>query len=85
MAFFENGDESDIEAPLPGEWGIYRQYAGEFRRQRDELLKEYKIADTLAFWEDGVRDALANPGRRPNWDVSYDSFSKASTTANARC
>ena len=40
------------------------------------LLKEYEIADTLAFWEDGVRDALANPGRRPNWDVSYDSFSK---------
>ena len=76
MAFFENGDEVDIEAPLPGEWGIYRQYAKEFRQQRDKLLKEYKIADTLAFWEDGVRDALANPGRRPNWDVSYDSFSK---------
>ena len=24
----------------------------------------------------GVRDALANPGKRPNWDVSYDAFSK---------
>ena len=47
MAFFENGDESDIEVPLPGELGIYRQYADEFRLQRDQLLKEYEIADTL--------------------------------------
>jgi hypothetical protein len=77
MAFFENGEEVDLEAPLPGEWGIYRQYVGEFRKQRDQLLEEYKIADTLAFWEDGVRDALANPGKRPNWDVSYDSYSKS--------
>jgi hypothetical protein len=77
MAFFENVDEFDMDAPLPGELGIYRQYAAEFRRQRDNLLEEYKVADTLAFWEDGVRDALANPGRRPNWDVSYDSYSKS--------
>ena len=76
MAFFENGDELDIDAPLPGEWGIYRQYAGEFRTQRDALLKEYNIQETLEFWEAGVRDALANPGTRPNWDVSYDAFSK---------
>jgi hypothetical protein len=76
MAFFENADEVDLEAPLPGEWGIYRQYEKEFRQQRGQLLDEYKIADTLAFWEDGVRDALAHPGRRPNWDVNYDAFSK---------
>ncbi len=76
MAFFENSDEVDVEAPLPGEWGIYRQYEPEFRKQRNQLLAEYKIADTLAFWEDGVRDALAHPGRRPNWDVNYDAFSK---------
>jgi hypothetical protein len=77
MAFFENGEEVDIEAPLPGEWGIYRQYAPEFRKQRDALLEEYAIADTLDFWEKGVRDALANPGKRPNWDVSYDAYSKS--------
>ena len=76
LAFYENADEVDLEEPLPGERGIYRQYASQFRKQRDQLLAEYKIADTLAFWEDGVRDALANPGKRPNWDVSYDSFSK---------
>ncbi len=77
MAFYENADEVDLEEPLPGERGIYRQYANQFRKQRDQLLAEFKIADTLAFWEAGVRDALANPGKRPNWDVSYDAFSKS--------
>ncbi|HUS08644.1 MAG TPA: DUF1549 and DUF1553 domain-containing protein [Bryobacteraceae bacterium] len=77
MAFFENVAELDLEAPLPGEWGIYRQYAKDFRLQRDKLLSDYKIADALASWENGLRDALANPGKRPNWDVSYDSYSKS--------
>jgi len=76
LAFFENADELDMDAPLPGEWGVYRQYAKTFREERDKLLAEYKISNTLAYWENGVRDALANPGRRPNWDVSYDSYSK---------
>lgn len=76
LAFFENGEEADIEAPLPGELGLYRQYAQEFREERDALLREYAIAATVAFWEDGLRDALANPGRHPNWDVAYDSYSK---------
>lgn len=76
MAFFENTDEVDIDAPLPGEWGIYRQYEREFRQQRAQLLREYGIAETLAYWENGVRHAMANPGLRPNWDVSYDTFTK---------
>lgn len=76
MAFFENTDEVDPEAPLPGEWGIYRQYEKEFRAQRDKLLVDYKIADTLDYWENGVRHAMLNPGLRPNWDVSYDTFTK---------
>lgn len=77
MAYFENSDETDLDAPLPGEWGVYRQYEGDFRKQRDELLRQYQVAPTLGFWEEGVRDALAHPGKRPNWDVSYDSFSKS--------
>ena len=76
MAFFENTDEVDIDAPLPGEWGIYRQYEKEFRQQREQLLREYGITETLAYWENGVRHAMANPGLRPNWDVSYDSYTK---------
>lgn len=76
MAYFENAEEKDLEAPLPGETGIYRQYAAKFRTERDTLVSEYKIAPVLAVWEQGMRDARANPGKRPNWDIAYDIYSK---------
>lgn len=76
LAFFENAEEKDIEAPLPGELGVYRQYAKKFQSERNKLLADYGIAATLADWENGLRDAMKNPGRRPNWDVNYDSYSK---------
>lgn len=77
MAFFENADELDLAAPLPGEWGLYRQYAPLYRQQRNQLLGEYKIAEALTVWEEGMRHAMRHPGLRPNWDVAYDAFSKA--------
>ncbi len=76
LAFFENAEEQDIEVPLPGELGVYRGYAAKFRVERDKMLADYKIADTLAFWEEGARDAMAHPGKRPNWDISYDTYLK---------
>jgi hypothetical protein len=76
LAFFENAEEKDIEAPLPGELGVYRSYAAKFRAERDKLIEEYKIGETLAFWEEGARDARLHPGKRPNWDISYDVFLK---------
>ena len=76
MAFFENAEEVDLESPLPGELGVYRGYAAKFRAERDKLLAEHKIAETLAFWEENARDAMAHPGKRPNWDISYDTYLK---------
>lgn len=66
MAFFEDADELDLEPPQPAA----------YRSERDALVRTYAIDEALHFWEDGMRDALANPGKRPNWDVTYDSFSK---------
>lgn len=66
MAFFENADELDLEPPQPAA----------YRAERDSLVGGYGIEESLQFWEDGMRDALANPGKRPLWDVTYDSYSK---------
>jgi hypothetical protein len=66
MAFFENADEVDLEPPQPAA----------FRAERDALVRAYGIDDALQFWEEGMRDAMVNPGKRPNWDVTYDSYSK---------
>ena len=50
---------------------------GSFASSATSCSRSTRSPDTLDFWEDGVRDALANPGKRPNWDVTYDSYSKS--------
>ncbi len=76
FAFFENGVESDLEAPVPGEIGGYRRTVAEFRTQRNKLLEEYKAAPVQAEWESNLRFAAANPGKRTDWDNAYDSITK---------
>jgi hypothetical protein len=76
VAFFENSIERDIEAPLPGELGVYRGYIDTYRNQRRSLIDRYKIDAVEREWEDEIRKAAANPGARPSWDVAYDSMSK---------
>ncbi|MBL8291137.1 MAG: PSD1 domain-containing protein [Bryobacterales bacterium] len=76
VAYFENGQELDIEAPLPGELGPYLEKAGRYETQRKELLEEYGVAGLQAEWEENLRDAAAQPGRRTDWDARFDSFSK---------
>jgi hypothetical protein len=76
LAFFENSEEVDLESPLPGELGVYRNYATEFRAERDKLLADFGISETLVFWEENAREAMRNPGQRPNWDISYDTYLK---------
>ena len=76
MAFFENGAEVDIEAPVPGEMGPYRQNVGEYRRQRQKLLEQYGVEPLQTDWETNLRDAAAHPGTRTDQDGFYDSFSK---------
>jgi hypothetical protein len=76
LAFFENSDEVDIEAPLPGELGPYQRRLPEYRRERQNLLQEYKVAGLQAEWEDNLRDSAAHPGKRTDWDTRYDSFCK---------
>ena len=76
VAFFENSMERDLEAPLPGELGVFRGYIGKYREERLALIEQYKIMPLEREWEDEVRKAAASPGVRPNWDVAYDSMSK---------
>ncbi len=76
VAYWESADERDVDAPLAGELGVYRQYAHVFRRERDKLIAEHAILPVVDEWEEGMRGAMANPGKSPLWDVTYDAFSK---------
>jgi hypothetical protein len=71
MAFFNTFKEIDIDAPLPGEMGPYLRTQAEYRAKREEILKEYNIAEVQRAWEDELRVADKNPGKREDWDIHW--------------
>jgi len=76
MAFFQDGQEVDAEAPLPGEIGAYLKTVNEYRGERARLLESHCVAAEQAGWEEKLRSAHAHPGEHVDWDVAFDSYSK---------
>jgi len=74
FAFFNTGEEVNIEAGLPGEVGPYLAGKAGYERQRTELLEEYKVPALQAEWENTMRDVEAHPGRFPQGDFQYQAF-----------
>jgi cytochrome c553 len=75
-AFFDNADERNIDAPLPGEFGPYLAGLAEYRRQRTALLQQYGVPDLQPAWEEQIREARANPGKWTDRDHAYDAVQK---------
>ena len=75
-AFFENIDEADILAPLPGEIGPWLKSRDEYQAKRSALLAEYKVAELQANWEKNMLQAAADPGKRTDWDLAWDCLLK---------
>src|SRR5207247_1449667 len=73
-AFFNDADEINIEAPLPGEIGPYLQRRPEYLKKRQELLAPYQsdLAKLQAEWEKKVLEADANPGKNATWDRAWE-------------
>ena len=71
MAFFNTLKEVDIDAPLPGEMGPYLRTEAEYRHNRQELLKQYKVPELQAAWEKDLLLANQNPGKRGDWDIQW--------------
>ena len=69
-AFFNNADELNINAPLPGEAEKFVPAKKEYDKQRRELLAP--VADELAVlqkqWEIKLLETETNPGRAHHWD-----------------
>ncbi|MFN0106502.1 MAG: PSD1 and planctomycete cytochrome C domain-containing protein [Bryobacteraceae bacterium] len=74
-AFFNEADDVDIDAPLPGERGPYLKALPAYRADREKLLNEYKIPDLQARWEEKMRAAYANPGKDAEFDFWITSMS----------
>lgn len=76
FAFFENLEEADIHAPLPGEIGPWLKMRDEFQSKRAALLREHNVAELQTDWEKNMLQASAEPGKRTDWDLAWDCLLK---------
>ena len=74
LAYFNRAQESDIDAPIPGEVGPYLAAKPEYDLKRAELLKEYGIPALQTEWESRMVGAMDNPGKNLDWDFAVTSF-----------
>ncbi|MBY0374369.1 MAG: PSD1 and planctomycete cytochrome C domain-containing protein [Bryobacteraceae bacterium] len=76
FAFFDNVEEVNIDAPLPGEMGPWLRTNAQYRARREALLKEYNVAALQADWEKNILYTIAHPGERTDWDLAWDCVNK---------
>ena len=67
-AFFNNTEDTVIDAPLPGELGPHLQSRPGFYAKRNELLKNYQVPELQPQWEARMRQTLDTPGKNLDWD-----------------
>ena len=70
FAYFNNTEEEDIDAPMPGEMGPYLRALPDYEKKRAELLNEYEVAKLQANWEVNIRKAMTEPGKVLDWDFA---------------
>lgn len=72
FGFFNELEEEDIDAPLPGERGPYLQALAGYQRARRDLLAAHGVFDRKPPWEARVLWAADHPGESAEWDVTFD-------------
>ncbi len=73
-AFFDNADEINIDAPLPGELEPYLEHRPEYERQRREILEPVaeEVEQLQKAWEAKLLYAAAHPGEDHRWDRHWE-------------
>ena len=72
FAFFNELDEVNIDAPLPGEIGPYLRAKPELDAKIAAIYKKYKVRELQRPWEAKMLWAADNPGVEHQWDTSWD-------------
>jgi len=75
-AYFDNSEEINMDAPLPGEVGPWLRTQAEYQRKREALLAEYNVAPLQADWEKNILYTIQHPGERTDWDLAWDCVNK---------
>ena len=84
FAFFNSAEEASIPAPLPGEMGPYLRAVPSYRKQREALLEEFKIAPLQTKWEKKIRRAMDHPGESTEWDFQVTAMRASLDSADQR-
>ena len=73
-SFFDQADELNIDAPLPGEREAYLHSRPEYDRRRREVIEPYRPGLTALqkVWETKVLHARAHPGEDHVWDRQWE-------------
>ena len=71
-AFFDNAEETEIDAPVPGELDPWQRTHDEYRKKRQELLDKYQVPELQKAWEVNMLEANAHPGKRTDWDLAWE-------------
>jgi hypothetical protein len=74
LAFFDQSEEAEIDAPVSGEAGPYLRALGGYRKKRDEVFAKYKVVERFTTWRDKLRQALQNPGKDLEWDFALTAY-----------
>lgn len=72
LAFTNDLDEVNIDAPLAGEIGPYLRAKPAFNAKIAAIYEKYKVREVQRPWEAKMLWAADNPGVEHQWDTSWD-------------
>ena len=70
FAFFDRSEETDIEAPLPGETGPHLRNLAAYQESRRHLEEIFEIKRLQRAWERRMIHTLDHPGENVEWDFA---------------
>jgi len=85
FAFFNNADERDIDAPQPGESGLWMRARPAYLTARARLMELYAVDRLQQEWESKLIEALNNPGKDLDWDFVVANSRPCSTVSRPSC
>ena len=82
FSFFNVAEENEIQAPMPGEKAAYDAALPDYLARRAAILKDHNIAALQQTWETEIRAAMADPGKRTDWDFNVTEYRAGFDRAN---
>jgi hypothetical protein len=77
FAFFNSAEERTVDAPLPGELGLWLAARAGHTEKRKALLERHDVPALQSAWEKEILRTAEEPGVRLDWDHAFDDLRTA--------